>query len=431
MLGQTLPPLTVETLVNGGAGLARYEGRVVFIPHTCVGDVVKCRITKNKKKFLEAKVCEIVRPASARRQPFCSVAGDCGGCQWQHLPYSEQLYWKEKLFRDSLMHQCAVDSDKILPIIPTSNEWGYRSRVQIKCHNTATGFTTGFYRPKSHQIVSIQECPIIASELNILLNQLRCAITSTSFADDIPQIDLNVDDYNCCSAVIHYFGYDIAALSIMLKRENFSAALFIKSPSEKKILNLSGNSTLQIVVDQPPISLKYTVGSFAQINLEQNRVMVDKVLELAELDGSEKVLDLFCGMGNFSLPLSRRAKYVVGFEESAASINTARINGRLNGIENVEFYHQSAEGALDCCKSNKQPDLVVLDPPRSGAFATMKELVASPVKQVIYVSCDPQTLARDLKYLVNNGYELISSTPIDMFPQTYHCESMTLLRYPC
>ena len=428
MLGKTLPPLTVETLVNGGAGLARYEGRVVFIPHTAVGDVVSCRVTKDKKKFLEAKLCETIQPASVRCQPLCPVAGDCGGCHWQHLPYPEQLSWKEKLFRTSLTHQCGIEPDRILPILPASNEWNYRRRVQIKCRNTSAGFLTGFYRSKSHQIVSIQECPVVAPELNMLLQQLRAAINYTAFADDISQIDLSVDDCGCCSAVIHSSGTDEAELSEMLKGKNFSAALFIKRASEKKFLNLSGNPTLQIVVDQPPLFLRYAVGSFSQINLEQNRIMVDKVLELADLKGFERVLDLFCGMGNFSLPLARRVKQVVGIEESAASVKMARINGRQNGIENVEFYNQTAEGALDRCKNNEQPDLVVLDPPRSGALATMKELVASPVSQVIYISCDPQTLARDLRVLVNNGYELISSTPIDMFPQTYHCESLTLLR---
>jgi 23S rRNA (uracil1939-C5)-methyltransferase len=153
------------------------------------------------------------------------------------------------------------------------------------------------------------------------------------------------------------------------------------------------------------------------------------VLKLAELTGSEQVLDLYCGMGNFSLPLARRARHVIGVEESAASINTARINGRLNNIDNVEFYKQSSSGALRLFSEQGSIDLLLLDPPRSGALATMNELQITPVKKVIYVSCDPQTLARDVKLLVNSGYELLSSQPIDMFPQTYHCESVTLLIY--
>ncbi len=429
LIGCDLPPLTVEALVNGGAGLARHEGRVVFIPHTAVGDVVVCRVTKDKKKFLEAKVIEIIKPSSIRCRPMCPVAGDCGGCQWQHLPYAEQLYWKESLFRETLIHQCGVDADRVLLIIPAVNEWNYRSRVQVKCRNTQSGFMTGFYRSKSHRIVSIEECPVIAPELNTLLSRLRGCINLTVFAGDIPQIDMGVDDCGCCSAVLHYSGHDEEKLTELLTRETLAAALFIKKTSEKKIQNIHGNDSLQIIIDQPPILLKYAVGSFSQINLEQNRLLIDSVLHLAELTGTEQVLDLYCGMGNFSLPLARRAGHVVGVEESEASIEAAKSNSRQNNIINVDFFNQVAEGALERLSNKIQPDLLILDPPRSGAYAIMKELQRKPVKKIIYVSCDPQTLARDLSYLINNNYELLSSQPVDMFPQTYHCESISLLRY--
>lgn len=428
LTGQTLPPLTVETLVNGGAGLARYEGRVVFVPHTAVGDIVSCRVTKDKKNFLEAQLCEIIQPSSTRCQPICPIAGDCGGCQWQHLSYSEQFYWKEKLFRETLIHQCGVYPNSVLSIIPAANEWHYRSRVQIKCHNTHAGFETGFYQPKSHKIVSFNECPIIAPELNALLNQVRLSLNSTVFADYISQLDLGVDDCGRCSVVIHYSGRDMDALSELLNKENLAAALFIKSTSRNELKHICGNDSLQLVVDQPPILLQYAVGSFAQVNLEQNRLLIDMVLKLAELTESEQILDLYCGMGNFSLPLARRAKHVIGVEESAASINTARINSRLNNIDNAEFYKQSSAGALSQFLKQHPIDLLLLDPPRGGALATMNELLTTPVKKVIYVSCDPQTLARDVKLLVNSGYKLLSSQPIDMFPQTYHCESVTLLQ---
>lgn len=429
LVGCDLPPLTVETLVNGGAGLARHEGRVVFIPHTAVGDVVSCRVTKDKKKFLEAKVTEIIQPSPKRCRTICPVAGECGGCQWQHLPYPEQLYWKESLFRETLVHQCGIDAERVLPILPSANEWNYRSRVQVKCHNSQLGFVTGFYRSKSHHVVPIRECPVIAPELNTLMVNLRDCINSTVYASDIPQIDLGVDDCGCCSAVIHYSGRDADKLTDLLSRENLAAALFIKNTADKQINTISGSNSLQIIIDQPPILLKYAIGSFSQINLEQNRLLIQTVLDLAQLTGVEQVLDLYCGMGNFSLPLARRARHVAGVEESSVSINSARNNSRQNGIENVEFLNQRAEGALERLQDKIQPDLLILDPPRSGAYATTKELQRRPVKKIIYVSCDPQTLARDLKYLIDNGYELLSSQPVDMFPQSYHCESISMLRY--
>jgi len=424
-----LPPLTVETLVNGGAGLARYEGRVVFIPHAAVDDVVRCRITKVKKNFLEAEVVELVKSSPLRQQPKCPVAGDCGGCQWQHLPYSEQLHWKEALFKQTLIRQCKIPSAKILPIIPAADEWNYRSRVQIKCRNTRAGFVTGFYRPKSHFVVPMEQCPVIAPELNSLLIRLRNIINFTTYADHIPQLDLAVDDRKQCSAVIHYFGPHFSALVDLLKGENLSADLLIQLESKGELIKICGDGVLQISVDQPAIKLNYRAGSFAQINLAQNRTLVELALNLAELTGREQVLDLYCGMGNFSLPLARRVGQVVGVEESAVSINLARDNSRLNKIDNLEFFNRTAAGALSDFSQLHSIDLLLLDPPRSGALAIMNELLKIPVKRVLHVSCDPQTLARDVKILVNGGYELISSQPLDMFPQTHHCESITLLQY--
>lgn len=423
-----LPPLTVETMVNGGAGLARYEGRVVFVPHVAVGDVVLCRITKVKKHFLEAEIREILQPSSLRRQPKCPVAGVCGGCQWQHLAYPEQLCWKESLFRETLVRQCGVDPDKILPIVPAADEWNYRSRVQIKCANTKAAFVTGFYRPKSHSVISIDHCPIIAPELNRLLVQLRNIIDSTVYARHITQIDLAVDDNGKRSSIIHYSGFDLHSFRAFLQAANIAADLLIQSGAKKKLVRIQGDGVLQISVDQSPMKLCYAAGGFAQINLKQNRNLVGAVLGLAALTGHERVLDLYCGMGNFSLPLARRAKAVIGVEESAVSIGMAVANGRSHQNKNVEFHHQSAEGALSRFTQQNSFDLLLLDPPRDGAIGTMNELLKTPVNKVIYVSCDPQTLARDLKLLLTGGYEVVTSQPFDMFPQTHHSESITLLR---
>lgn len=427
--GHILTPLTVETMINGGAGLARHEGRVVFIPYTTVDDIVSCRVTKVKKNFLEAEITEILKPSPLRRQPICPVAGNCGGCQWQHFPYPEQVRWKETLFRESLTRQCQVDPARILPIVPAVNEWNYRSRAQIKCCNTNAGFVTGFYQPKSHHVVPIEQCPILAPELNIFLTCLRNLINHTAYAEDISQIDLAIDDSRKYLAVIHYSGHNLSSLADLLKAENLPADLLIKSGSKRKLIPIRGDGVLQLSVGHPALKLRYTAGSFAQINLEQNRTLVNIVLNLAELTGDEQVLDLYCGMGNFSLPLARGAKQVVGIEESVASIHAARENGRLNQIDNVEFHNQSAEGALSHFTQQRNVDLLLLDPPRNGAIAVMKELLKNPVNKVIYVSCDPQTLARDLKLLVNGGYQLLSSQPLDMFPQTYHCESVTRLQF--
>ena len=429
-ISDLLPPLTIETLVNGGAGLARHAGRVVFIPHVAVGDVVLCRVTKIRKSFLEAEICKIVELSPIRQQPLCPVAGECGGCQWQHLPYSEQLHWKESLFRDSLVRQCSVDSARVLPILAAQQEWSYRSRIQIKCEKRENAFVTGFFRSKSHDIVALEHCPLIAPELNEVLRSLRRLFDNSVYAASISQIDLMIDDRRQSAAVIHYAGDKISALAETIVAAALPVNILLQTKTRRKLMPVTGNGTLTIEVDDPPILLDYSAGSFAQINLEQNRRMVKKVIGFASLSGVETVLDLFCGMGNFSFPLAKRARRVVGVEASSSSIKMANKNCRQQNIGNVTFHNRSAVGALTFFLQQRSVDLVVLDPPRSGAIEVMNECIDRPVQRIIYVSCNPQTLTRDLKILVNGGYELVSSLPVDMFPQTHHCESITLLQRP-
>lgn len=423
---EKLPPLKVEALVNGGAGLARYEGRVIFIPHTAAGDIVSCRITKEKNQYSEAELVEIIKPAETRILPVCPVAGDCGGCQWQHLSYADQLAWKDKLFRETLTHHCSLKPEKILPLVPSPDEWNYRSRVQIKCHKSVNGFVTGFYRPKSHFVVGIDQCPLIASRLNHLLNDLR-RIIEPVFAEHVPQIDLFIDDEQKTAVIIHYLGRAQESLIKDLLAAKLDADLMVQSGFKKNRRVVQGNGILQIHVANARIKLQYAVGSFAQVNLDQNRNLVEKVMQLAALDGSEEVIDLYCGMGNFSLPLSQSCRHVTGIEESPVSVQFARLNAENNQINNSSFICASAVTEFKKIIYRKPADLLLLDPPRQGAYDVLKEVLRNPIRRIIYVSCDPQTLARDLKLLVHNGYNLISSQPFDMFPQTYHCESVTLL----
>lgn len=423
-----LPPLTVETLVNGGSGLVHHDGRVVFIPYTAVGDTVVSRLTKEKKHFSEAQLVDILKSGPQRRKPHCPVAGECGGCQWQHLNYSEQLEWKYKLYRDTLIHHCKIDENKIQPICAADNEWHYRSRAQIKCHWTRNGFVTGFYRPKSRFVVASEQCAILDAALNLLLGKLRRLLESSSFADKIPQIDLAVDDNNKYAITVHYLGYDQQALADLLCSQALDADILIQTGNKKHLKVVRGNGIMQIFVDQAQITLNYAVGSFAQINLAQNRRLVDAVISLAALEGHEQIMDLYCGMGNFSLPLARRCKTVTGIEESELSIEWARKNAELNRLDNTRFICGSVDDTLKDRSRLDNVDVLFLDPPRTGAYALMKALIEHPVDKVLYVSCDQQTLARDLKVLVNNGYELTTSRPFDMFPQTYHCESVTLLQ---
>lgn len=424
-------PLRIEALANGGAGIARLDGRVIFVPGTAPGDLVRCRLVIEKKRYAEAAIVEILEPADCRQQEPCPIAAECGGCQWQHFPYAEQLRWKEQLFHDSLVRQCGVDRQRLLPIVPAPQHWGYRSRAQVKCHRTPQGFVTGFFRPKSHYVVPMTSCPVLAPELDELLSRLRERLASSEFAAQIPQIDLAFGDAGKRRAVIHYLGRHAQQLCELLQTvaDTTLSDLLLQNGRHESLLPIAGAGELTIVVDEPPLYLKYAAGGFAQINLVQNRQLVRSVLTAAKLNGSERILDLYCGMGNFSLPLARRARVVVGVEDYPPSIAMARSNAVTNTIHNVEFHDRAAEGALTRFSAPQPFDLLLLDPPRSGAYTVMKEICRQPVKTILYVSCDPQTLARDLKLLLHGGYRLESSQPFDLFPQTYHCESLTVLKY--
>jgi 23S rRNA (uracil1939-C5)-methyltransferase len=428
---QLLEPLRIESLANGGSGIARLDGRVIFVPGTAPGDLVRCRLVRDKRRYAEAEVVDLIEVAGSRRPAPCPVAAECGGCQWQHLPYADQLRWKEQLFHDSLLRQCGVEQQRLLPIIPAPREWGYRSRAQVKCFRAAQGFVTGFFRAQSHYVVPMRNCPVLAPELNELLAGLRDLLGSTDFAAEIPQIDLALGDDRKRRAVVHYLGRQAGQLAELLRP--LAAAgksdLLLQVGRQESLTALAGDGELTIKVGRPLLKLRCQAGGFTQINLEQNRRLVERVVAAARLTGAERVLDLFCGMGNFSLPLARLGGLVVGVEAYSASIAMARENAAANGIGNVEFHARPAEGALTDFSSRQPFDLLLLDPPRSGAYEVMKELLRQPVKRVLYVSCDPQTLTRDLKPLLNNGYQLETSQPLDMFPQTFHCESLTILKY--
>lgn len=427
--GRLIGPLTIESLANGGKGIARENGRVVFVADAFPGDVVTCRLKKEKKNYAEAEVAELLQPSPQRRTPPCPVAEECGGCQWQQLPYAEQCKWKQQLFSDTLTRQTGIDPALILPLVPSSAEFGYRSRVQVKCSHSSKGFVTGFYRSQSRFVVAVDQCPLMPSQLNRLLSQLREPLAESTYASQIPQIDLSIGSDERLLAVVHYLGKETSQLISLLRplAEQFDFALGLQSVRKDSLRMICGTGDLSISVDRPEIHLHYAAGGFAQVNLQQNQQLVNAVVAAAALEGHEQVLDLYCGMGNFSLPLARRAASVTGVENHAPSIRMARRNAAANNIKNIDF--QVMESGQSLRRLGKTFDLLVLDPPRAGAYSVVKQLPQNPVARIIYVSCDPQTLARDLKFLISIGYKYISSQAFDMFPQTYHVESLTVLEY--
>jgi len=423
--------LLIDTLSYGGSGVGRLDGKAVFVPLSAPGDRVLCRIVRDRKRYAEGEVLELIEPSVLRRSPLCPVFGECGGCQWQHLPYAEQGRWKERIFSDTLQRQAGVAEAVLRPLLPAPQEWGYRSRVQFKCRQTADGFVMGFYRRGSHYVVDIPSCPITVPRLNELLSLFRHWLADSPCPERIPQVDMEYDDESKVRIVVHHLGGESALLADYLLPLAVQAgvSLFLQSGRKETLRRVCGEEDLHIHPLGPGRQrLAYGPGGFAQVNLDQNRSLVEYLLAAADLDGGERVLELFCGMGNFSLPMALRAREIIGVENYAPAIERANANARYNGIKNVRFHATAAETAMLRLASADGCDLVVLDPPRTGAYSVMKELLRLRPGRVIYVSCDPVTLARDLVPLLHGGYEVLASRPIDLFPQTYHTESVTVLR---
>jgi 23S rRNA (uracil1939-C5)-methyltransferase len=421
--------LEIEALAHGGNGIGRLDGKAVFVPLAAAGDRVACRIVREHKRYAEAELVEVLRPGPGRRPPSCPVFGECGGCQWQHLDYAAQCAWKERLFADQLERQAGVDRKAVSPLLAAPEEWNYRSRAQFKCRQTAAGFVMGFYRRGSHFVVDVPDCPISSPEVNRGLAAFRQWLPASPCPDRIPQVDLASDDSGQVRAVVHCLDPQPQKLVDFLRplADEAGFALFLQTGRKATLGRITGSENLTIEVDAPPLQLAYGPGAFAQVNLDQNRALVAEVVGAVPWCGREQVLDLFCGMGNFSLPLARRGGHVVGVEGFEPAIEQARANASANKLGNLTFQAADAGSALAAFFPAKAPDVVLLDPPRSGAYAVCRELSKAAPARIVYVSCDPATLARDLVPPLHSGYRLARTRPIDLFPQTWHTESVSLL----
>jgi len=421
--------LTIDTLTIGGRGLGRHDGKAVFVPLTAPGDRVRCRVTRRHRHYDEAAAVELIEPSEIRRKPPCPVFGQCGGCQWQHLPYAVQAGWKERLFSETLVRAGVAHEGSIRPLVAASQEFGYRNRMQFKCRQTEHGPVAGFYRHGSHYVVDTPSCLLANPAIGETYGFLRGQLDHAPHPESIPQLDFSCGDDGRVSVICHVLPEAAEAtrdwLSGIAGPGGFAAAL--QAGRKETLITVCGDPGSNFVITEPSLSLYVRAGGFSQVNAAQNRKLVAAVLAAANLQGEERVLDLYCGAGNFSLPLARRAGEVVGVEEYAPAIDDARINAVRLGLDNTRFIAGSAEGAGPRLATDAPFDLVLLDPPRTGAYTVMRDLLAVGSSRILYVSCDPATLARDLKPLVHNGYQVVFSQPFDLFPQTWHIESLTLL----
>lgn len=436
--------MTISALSWGGEGIGRIEGKVIFVPYSLPGEVVEVEILHSKKSYCQGKILAILTPSPERIAPACAYYQKCGGCQFQHLSYLKQVQTKERLFRESLDH--ALRSGEI-PIEPTLNsplDLGYRHRLQLKTAWKNKGFTIGFFGPGSQEIVPIERCLLANDEVNKVLGVLWEKIPGLAVKEWTPEIEIQAFERPPKGGIV-FSSFRGTSKSLkkkiteaILSASTMNYILFQESdpPTLKGVLPFSRELDspefflpLFEAGPFPDIRFKAFPGVFTQINLDLNRMLIGKLGAMKIFDRQETLLDLYCGLGNFSLPVTRLVQEVIGIEDSPVAVANALWNQKINGISNCTFVQARAdEGIKKVKKLSKPISFVILDPPRTGAREVIPLLDAWDLKGILYISCNPMTLFRDLISLKERGWRTVWTQPIDFFPQTYHLESVTLVR---
>jgi 23S rRNA (uracil1939-C5)-methyltransferase len=417
----------VESVAFKGYGVARIRGKVAFVPYTLTGDEAWIKVTEEKKRYSTARLIQILKPSPGRVNPPCPYFGRCGGCQWQHIDYSIQVELKKEILGETLKRLGGLREIPPILVAPSPKPYDYRVRVQLK----VKGKAMGYYQERSHQIVDIDHCPISHPLVNQIIQKLR---EQSDALLPMEEVEINVSPEEGRGVVLfHPHSYDQRAeyfITELLQNQPIFRGVAI---AQKEGYHLFGDPTLTFTIplyqerEKRELKLRISPGSFSQVNPEQNQTLIQTVLQFSEVNQRDRVFDLYAGVGNLSLPLATRAREVLGIEESRMAVEDARFNAERNGMNNCDFVYGRVEDVAMNWKK-ETPDLVVLDPPRTGCKTILDQLVRWKPKKIIYVSCEPTTFARDLRLFSERGYSLQRLGLIDMFPQTFHMEVVGLLK---
>jgi len=428
--------LKVFAVADRGMAMAHLDGRVAFVPLAAPGDVVEVEVVRERKRYVETRLLRILAPSPLRRPPACPHFGTCGGCQWQHLAYTDQIAAKARSFQGFLKGRLGIRGDDLFrPVIPSPEEWGYRNRVGLKVRAAGDRVKMGYFARGSHRLIPIRRCPIAHPAIQGLLPDLESFLQTFSPArGGLPQVDLQVDGTATLWAVFHFLRKphpaDVEALREFSDREAMAGAC-VQAGRKHTLTTLPetpAEMPFRVLAGDREIALGVTPGGFNQANPAVNQALVDEVVALGHLYEGRTALDLYCGAGNFTLPLALRAAAVVGVEGYPPAARDATENARTNGFDNVRVLPAPADQGLRALAAEGfRPSFALLDPPREGAAEALDGLAELAPDHILYISCAPPTLARDLNVLRAKGYQIQWVRAADMFPQTAHLESITLL----
>ena len=439
-------PLKIESCSSNGSGVGKHNGMAIFVPATAVGDEITAHILKVKKNYAFAKVESIVTPSADRITPECPVYLKCGGCVFSHMAYDAEKEIKSNHVKECFRRIGGVDP-VFEPIIGGETDKRYRNKAQYPVAFDNGEIKTGFYSPHSHRVIHCPDCLLQPSDFEGILGVFSDYVkkNSVSIYDETTHRGLlrhiyirkgSASGEIMVCAVINgnRLPAEDALVEELLAKENNIKSIIINSNTKdtnvilgEKCRTLWGSDYITDIL----CGLKFRISplSFYQVNRNQAEKLYEKAAEYAGLTGTETVMDLYCGAGTIGLSMAKNAKEIVGVEIVPEAIEDAKINMEINGITNARFLCGDAAQAAETLKAEGiRPDVIILDPPRKGCSPEMVKSAADfNPKRIVYVSCDPATLARDCGLFKELGYNTVKATPVDMFPRTGHVETVALL----
>ncbi|NOI14561.1 23S rRNA (uracil(1939)-C(5))-methyltransferase RlmD [Vibrio hepatarius] len=414
----------VEKLDHHGAGIAYQNKKPVFIEGALPGEQVLIQLTESKSKFSRANLIKIQKASTQRVEPFCPHYQQCGGCNMQHLSIDDQREYKQHTLSQLMKKFSGQTAQLDAPI--TGDERGYRRRARISLllDKKSRQLQFGFRKKHSKEIVNVTHCPVLAPELDELLPELQSLLAGFSHQDTLGHVELVKADNTRIIVLRHSKALKDDDNNALVEFANRHQASLYLMPQNDQLNLICGDSGYYL---EAGVEIAFEPNNFIQVNQQVNDSMVKQAVDWLALSSQDRVLDLFCGLGNFSLPIAQQVASVVGVEGVDAMVEKAAANAARNGLSNAQFYQANLEQDFSGqIWAGEKFDKVLLDPARAGASGIVDQLSALGAERVVYVSCNPATLARDSQSLLSQGFKLEKLGMLDMFPHTSHLESMAL-----
>ena len=422
---------TIDALDQKGWGVARIDGKAVFVHGALPGEAVLFTYTRQRRSYDEGRVEMVIKPSPDRVEPRCPHFGVCGGCSLQHMEPRAQIKAKQRVLFDALQHIGKARPEIFFPPLEAPRQWGYRrkARLGVKYVPKKGKVLVGFRERGSSFVTDLSRCDVLHPRVGENIEALSELIGTLSIRERIPQIEVAMGD-NACVLVFRVLEEPSAGdrESLLAFGREKDLGIYLQSGGVETIVPASEPVILDYTLAAHDVTLRFLPTDFTQVNSELNGLMVQRALDLLRLERGDQVLDLFCGLGNFTLPIAQSVAEVVGVEGESGLVQRARENAERNRIDNARFYTANLYDI-----PGNEPwlhesfDKVLLDPPRTGAAEVLEHLPGLGVRRIVYVSCYPGTLARDTDILVNRlGYRLKGAGVMDMFPHTAHVESIAV-----